>query len=151
MLQAGDPSDFGTLRTWPNATYAVIGHRILCIQFAQDHCPRRRQISLFLCIQIISNIRNCTVSRHHRLCSWQHSHPKTVATITYNNFSISANGGRGKGTFYELYGSINLAGGMIAEACGVSRIIDAMKSRLLQTPTQRNSEQWDALETAKVL
>ena len=53
--------------------------------------------------------------------------PSTVATITYQNFEMAADNGRGKGKFYELYGSGHNAGGMIAAAWGVDRIMDALE------------------------
>ncbi|KAF2267603.1 Glucuronoyl esterase catalytic domain from Hypocrea Jecorina [Lojkania enalia] len=53
--------------------------------------------------------------------------PNTVATITYQNFEMAADNGRGQGKFYELYGSNHNAGGMIAAAWGVDRIIDALE------------------------
>ncbi|KAF1996301.1 carbohydrate esterase family 15 protein [Amniculicola lignicola CBS 123094] len=53
--------------------------------------------------------------------------PNTVATITYQNFDMAADNGRGKGKFYDLYGSSHNAGGMIAAAWGVDRIIDALE------------------------
>ncbi|KAF2795426.1 carbohydrate esterase family 15 protein [Melanomma pulvis-pyrius CBS 109.77] len=53
--------------------------------------------------------------------------PNTVAVITYQNFDIGADNGRGKGRFYDLYGSSHNAGAMITWAWGVSRIIDALE------------------------
>ncbi|KAI1124899.1 carbohydrate esterase family 15 protein [Nemania abortiva] len=53
--------------------------------------------------------------------------PNTVATITYQNFDIGADNGRGQGKFYSLYGSDASAGAMIAWAWGVDRIIDALE------------------------
>ena len=53
--------------------------------------------------------------------------PNTVATITYQNFEMAADNGRGKGKFYDLYGSNHNAGGMIAAAWGVDRIMDALE------------------------
>lgn len=53
--------------------------------------------------------------------------PNTVATITYQNFEMAADNGRGKGKFYDFYGSNHNAGGMIAAAWGVDRIIDALE------------------------
>lgn len=53
--------------------------------------------------------------------------PSTVAIITYSNFDVGADNGRGKGTFYDLYGSNNSAGGFIADTWGVSRILDALE------------------------
>lgn len=51
----------------------------------------------------------------------------SVAVITYQNFDIGADNGRGQGKFYDLYGSSASAGAMIAWAWGVSRIIDALE------------------------
>ncbi|KAF2112754.1 hypothetical protein BDV96DRAFT_614176 [Lophiotrema nucula] len=42
--------------------------------------------------------------------------PSNVATITYQNFDIGADNGRGKGKFYDLYGSGHSAGAMITWA-----------------------------------
>lgn len=53
--------------------------------------------------------------------------PSTVATITYQNFEMAADNGRGKGKFYDLYGANHNAGGMITAAWGVDRIIDALE------------------------
>ena len=53
--------------------------------------------------------------------------PNTVATTTYQNFDIGADNGRGKGKFYDLYGSSHSAGAMITWAWGVGRIIDALE------------------------
>jgi hypothetical protein len=50
-----------------------------------------------------------------------------VATITYQNFDIGADNGRGQGKFYDLYGKSASAGAMITWAWGVSRIIDALE------------------------
>ncbi len=50
-----------------------------------------------------------------------------VATISYDNFIMASEGsGRGKGKFYDLYGSTATAGELMAWAWGVSRIIDAL-------------------------
>ena len=54
--------------------------------------------------------------------------PSNVATISYNNFDVGADLDRGKGKFYDLYGSGNGAGAMVAWAWGTSRIIDALES-----------------------
>ncbi|KAF2187483.1 carbohydrate esterase family 15 protein [Zopfia rhizophila CBS 207.26] len=53
--------------------------------------------------------------------------PNTVATITYQNFDIAADNGRGQGKFYDIYGKDHSAGAMIGWAWGVSRIIDALE------------------------
>lgn len=53
--------------------------------------------------------------------------PNTVAVITYQNFDIGADNGRGQGKFYDLYGSSASAGAMVAWAWGVSRVIDALE------------------------
>lgn len=54
-----------------------------------------------------------------------------VATISYTPFDLASEGsGRGKGVFYDLYGSNHTASELMAQAWGVSRIIDA----LLVTP-----------------
>jgi hypothetical protein len=52
-----------------------------------------------------------------------------VATITFPNDTVAQQQGgssRGKGAFYDLYGSDHTAGAMIAWAWGVSRLIDAL-------------------------
>src|SRR5574344_4044 len=60
----------------------------------------------------------------------------SVATINFSNF-VYGNGGesiandgtaRGGGLFYNIYGSGHSAGGLIAWAWGVSRIIDALEA-----------------------
>lgn len=53
--------------------------------------------------------------------------PADVAVITYPNHDIAADSPRGKGKFYELYGSSHSAGGLIAWAWGMSRVIDALE------------------------
>jgi hypothetical protein len=53
--------------------------------------------------------------------------PASVAVITYNNEEIAATDPRGKGKFYDLYGSGHKAGGLIAWAWGVARIMDALE------------------------
>lgn len=53
--------------------------------------------------------------------------PNNVAVITYNNEDIAATDPRGKGKFYDLYGSSHSAGSLIAWAWGVSRIVDALE------------------------
>jgi hypothetical protein len=52
----------------------------------------------------------------------------TVATISYSNFDMGADNGRGKGKSYDLYGSSHPAGGMMAAVWGVGRILDALES-----------------------
>ena len=54
--------------------------------------------------------------------------PANVATISYNNFDVGADLDRGKGKFYDIYGSSNSAGAMVAWAWGASRIIDALET-----------------------
>lgn len=50
-----------------------------------------------------------------------------VATINYTPFTLASEGsGRGKGVFYDLYGSNHAASELMAQAWGVSRIIDAL-------------------------
>lgn len=50
-----------------------------------------------------------------------------VATINYSPFDVASEGsGRGKGLYYDLYGSNATAGELMAWAWGVSRIIDAV-------------------------
>ncbi len=50
-----------------------------------------------------------------------------VATISFPEFTIASEGsGRGKGVFYDLYGSNASAGELMAWAWGVSRVIDAL-------------------------
>jgi hypothetical protein len=53
--------------------------------------------------------------------------PSNVAVITYNNEQIAATDPRGRGKFYDLYGSTHKAGGLIAWGWGVSRILDALE------------------------
>ncbi|EQB51796.1 hypothetical protein CGLO_08634 [Colletotrichum gloeosporioides Cg-14] len=56
--------------------------------------------------------------------------PSTVGTITFNNDEIAqqqGGGSRGKGKFYDLYGSGHSAGALIAWSWAVSRIIDALE------------------------
>ncbi|KAH8900507.1 hypothetical protein GQ53DRAFT_862766 [Thozetella sp. PMI_491] len=53
--------------------------------------------------------------------------PSGVATITFPNHDIAADDPRGKGKFYDLYGASHAAGGLIAWAWGVSRVIDALE------------------------
>ncbi|EGS22294.1 uncharacterized protein CTHT_0018150 [Thermochaetoides thermophila DSM 1495] len=56
--------------------------------------------------------------------------PSNVATITFNNdeFAAQAGGGsRGRGKFYDLFGSSHSAGSLTAWAWGVDRLIDALE------------------------
>ncbi|KAH8685553.1 hypothetical protein BGZ60DRAFT_466310 [Tricladium varicosporioides] len=53
--------------------------------------------------------------------------PTDVATITYSNHDIAADDPRGKGKFYDLYGTSHPAGALMAWAWGVSRVIDAIE------------------------
>lgn len=56
--------------------------------------------------------------------------PNGVATITFNNDQIGAQGGqgsRGQGRFFDLYGSGHSAGATTAWAWGVDRILDALE------------------------
>jgi len=53
--------------------------------------------------------------------------PAGVATITFPNHDVAADDPRGKGKFYDLYGSSHSAGGLMAWAWGVSRVIDALE------------------------
>jgi hypothetical protein len=56
--------------------------------------------------------------------------PSGVATITFDNNQIAqqdGQGSRGRGKFYDLYGSGHSAGALIAWAWGVARIIDALE------------------------
>lgn len=57
--------------------------------------------------------------------------PNGVATITFNNDDIGAQQGgssRGKGKFFDLYGSSHSAGALTAWAWGVDRVIDALEA-----------------------
>jgi hypothetical protein len=54
-----------------------------------------------------------------------------VATIVFPNDAVAAQvdaSSRGKGVFYDLYGSTHPAGAMIAWSWGVSRLIDALET-----------------------
>ena len=62
--------------------------------------------------------------------------PAGVATINFNNDEIAQQqdqSSRGKGKFYDLYGSSHSAGALTAWAWGVSRIIDALELTKAQT------------------
>ncbi|KAI1846378.1 hypothetical protein JX266_007583 [Neoarthrinium moseri] len=77
--------------------------------------------------------------------------PAGVAVITFPNHDVAAGDPRGKGIFYNLYGSSHPAGALIAWAWGVSRTIDALEqlgstttkidtSRLAVTGCSRNGK-----------
>ncbi|OBR02625.1 Cip2 [Colletotrichum higginsianum IMI 349063] len=56
--------------------------------------------------------------------------PSSVGTITFNNDEIAqqqGSGSRGKGKFYDLYGSGHSAGALMAWSWAVSRIVDALE------------------------
>ena len=56
--------------------------------------------------------------------------PNTVATITFNNDDFGAQSGmnsRGRGKFYDLFGSGHSAGSLTAWAWGVDRLIDGLE------------------------
>jgi len=53
--------------------------------------------------------------------------PAGVALISYNNQDIAVDNPHGRGKFYNLYGSTHTAGGLMAWAWGVSRVIDALE------------------------
>jgi hypothetical protein len=62
--------------------------------------------------------------------------PSGIATITFRNDDLAQQSGtvsRGKGKFYDLYGSDATASAMLAWAWGVDRIIDALE----QTPSAK--------------
>ncbi|KAG7288427.1 4-O-methyl-glucuronoyl methylesterase [Staphylotrichum longicolle] len=62
--------------------------------------------------------------------------PAGVATILFDNGEIAQQtdqSSRGKGKFYDLYGSSHSAGALTAWAWGVSRIIDALELTKAQT------------------
>ncbi|KAM7184715.1 4-O-methyl-glucuronoyl methylesterase [Rhypophila sp. PSN 637] len=63
--------------------------------------------------------------------------PAGVATILFNNDDIaaqqSASASRGRGKFFDLYGSSHSAGALTAWAWGVGRIIDALELTQAQT------------------
>lgn len=50
-----------------------------------------------------------------------------IATISFNPDDVAPEATRGKGRFYDIYGSNHSAGAMIAWAWGVSRVIDALE------------------------
>jgi hypothetical protein len=57
--------------------------------------------------------------------------PAGIAQISFTNGTIaqqSGTGSRGKGLFYDLYGSHHSAGAMMAWAWGVSRVLDALEA-----------------------
>ncbi|KAL7771559.1 hypothetical protein CFE70_001506 [Pyrenophora teres f. teres 0-1] len=57
--------------------------------------------------------------------------PSGVATITFNNDDVAqqqSGSSRGKGKFFDLYGSSHSAGALIAWAWGVDRIMDALEA-----------------------
>ena len=57
--------------------------------------------------------------------------PSNVATIVFDNDGMAAQrdgSSRGKGKFYDLYGSGHSAGSLMAWAWGVSRVIDALEA-----------------------
>ncbi|KAF5338658.1 hypothetical protein D9611_012809 [Ephemerocybe angulata] len=59
------------------------------------------------------------------------SAPSGVAVIRYNNDEIAQQidqNSRGKGKFYDLYGSNHTAGAMIAWTWGISRVIDVLET-----------------------
>ncbi|KAL2257374.1 hypothetical protein VTK26DRAFT_259 [Humicola hyalothermophila] len=62
--------------------------------------------------------------------------PNGVATINFNNDEIGqqqSGSSRGRGKFYDLYGSGHSAGALMAWAWGVGRIIDALELTQAQT------------------
>jgi len=54
-------------------------------------------------------------------------YPSGVAVISYNNQDMAVDNPHGRGKFYDLYGSTHTAGGLMAWAWGVSRVIDALE------------------------
>lgn len=54
-------------------------------------------------------------------------YPAGVAVITYNNQDMAVDNPHGRGKFYDLYGATHSAGGLMAWAWGVSRVIDALE------------------------
>ncbi len=54
-------------------------------------------------------------------------YPSGVAVISYNNQDIAVDNPHGKGKFYDLYGGTHAAGGLMAWAWGVSRVVDALE------------------------
>ena len=63
--------------------------------------------------------------------------PAGVATILFNNDDVAqqqdSSTSRGKGKFYDLYGSDHSAGALVAWAWGVGRILDALELTRAQT------------------
>lgn len=54
-------------------------------------------------------------------------YPSEVAVISYNNQDIAVGNPHGCGKFYDLYSSNHIAGGLMAWAWSVSRIIDELE------------------------
>ncbi|KAK0627905.1 hypothetical protein B0T14DRAFT_146311 [Immersiella caudata] len=66
--------------------------------------------------------------------------PSSVAVISYNNEEIAATDPRGRGKFFDLYGTATKTGGLLAWSWGVSRILDALEllgSSLTKIDTKR--------------